>query len=228
MPHETAAITRARTMDLPTLTVHEIFSSLQGETTEAGRPCTFVRLTACDLRCTWCDTPHAFTGGTKRTIESIVDEVRERGIPFVTVTGGEPLLQPQAGPLVTALADAGFEVQVETGGHRDISVVDPRARVILDLKAPGSGEAHRMDWANVARLRPHDQVKLVIADRADYDWALGVLRERLVDFRGVVLVQPVTGVQDPAQLAEWVVADKLPVRFTIQLHALLWPGRTGV
>jgi 7-carboxy-7-deazaguanine synthase len=209
------------------LTVHEIFTSLQGETTEQGRPCTFVRLTACDLRCAWCDTPHAFTGGTKREIADVVAEVRDRGVRFVTVTGGEPLLQAEAPALVTALLDEGFEVQVETGGHRDVAPVDARARIILDLKAPDSGEHDSIRWANLAELRPHDQVKLVLASRRDYEWARDLRRGILRD-RPVVLLQPVTGILDPATLATWILDDKLDVRFTLQLHALLWPGKTGV
>jgi len=212
----------------PTLVVHEVFTSLQGETTASGRPCTFVRLTGCDLRCRWCDTPHAFTGGTRRAVADVVDEVRGRGVPFVTVTGGEPLLQPACRALVAALADAGCEVQVETGGHRDVAGLDPRARVILDVKLPDSGESEAMRWENLALLRPQDEVKLVIASRRDYDVARAVVAERLAGFPGAVLFQPVTGELSPTELAEWILADRLPVRLTIQLHALLWPGRTGV
>jgi 7-carboxy-7-deazaguanine synthase len=213
---------------MASLTVHEIFTSLQGETTEQGRPCTFVRLTACDLRCRWCDTPQAFTGGTKRSIADVVREVEQRGVRFVTVTGGEPLLQPAAPELVRALLDGGFEVQVETGGHHDVTVLDRRARVIMDVKAPGSGESASTRWENVAELRPHDQVKLVLASREDYEWARRTIAERLRGFGGTVLLQPVTGELDAAALAGWIVEDRLDVRFTIQLHALLWPGRTGV
>lgn len=209
------------------LTIHEIFTSLQGETTEQGRPCTFVRLTACDLRCTWCDTPHAFTGGTKREIEEILADVAGRGVRFVTVTGGEPLLQPETPLLVAALLDAGNEVQVETGGHRDITVLDRRARIILDLKAPDSGEHASIRWANVDALRPHDQVKLVLATRRDYEWARDLRRGRLAG-HPTVLLQPVTGMLEPKLLAEWMLGDRLDARFTLQLHALLWPGRTGV
>ncbi len=209
--------------------VHEVFTSLQGETTEQGRPCTFVRLSACDLRCSWCDTPQAFTGGTRQRIAAIVDDVKARAVPFVTVTGGEPLLQPAAPALIAALLDAGFEVQVETGGHRDITVVDRRARLIMDIKAPGSGEGGSLRRENLPALLPHDQVKLVLASRADYEWARDVIDRDLRDFAGTVLLQPVTGVLDPTSLANWILADGLArVRFTLQLHALLWPGRTGV
>ena len=210
------------------LTINEIFTSLQGETTETGRPCTFVRLTGCDLRCGWCDSEHAFYEGSKRSVEDIVADVAARGVPFVTVTGGEPLAQPGCGALVKALLDAGCEVQVETGGHRDIAGLDRRARIILDLKAPGSGETERMHWPNVAALLPHDQVKMVLTSREDYEWARAILRERLPGFSGPVLLQPVTGVLPPADLARWILDDRLPVRFTLQLHQILWPGQRGV
>ena len=207
------------------LTIHEIFTSIQGETTETGRPCTFVRLTACDLRCRWCDTPHAFTEGEKRSLDEILADVASRGIRFVTVTGGEPLLQAGCIDLVRALLDAGHEVQVETGGHRDVTVLDRRARVILDLKAPDSGESAQMRWENVAALLPHDQVKIVLASRADYEWARDVIRERLGSVIGPVLLQPAAGILAPAELAEWILADRLAVRLTLQLHKILWPGK---
>ena len=210
------------------LTVHEIFVSLQGETTATGRRCGFVRLTGCDLRCGWCDTEHAFTGGRKASVAEIVAEVMGLGVAFVTVTGGEPLLQADCLPLVSSLLDEGLEVQVETGGHRNVGELDERARIILDLKAPGSGESASTDWANLARLRAGDEVKMVLADRADYEWARAVLQESLASSELEVLFQPVTGSLDPAALAGWILEDALEVRFSIQLHALLWPGRTGV
>lgn len=210
------------------LTVHEIFVSLQGETSASGRRCAFVRLTGCDLRCGWCDSEHAFTGGRKLGVDEILSRVRELGVLFVTVTGGEPLLQPDCPALVSALLDEGFEVQVETGGHRDVSVLDERARRIVDLKAPGSGETQSIDWDNIPRLRAGDEVKMVLADRADYEWARRVLAERLDAFEGEVLFQPVTGRLESARLADWILEDGLEVRFTLQLHAHLWPGRTGV
>lgn len=209
------------------LVVHEIFTSLQGETTEAGRPCTFVRLTGCDLRCGWCDTEHAFHGGERRSVDAILAEVERREVSFVTVTGGEPLLQPACGALVTALVDAGHEVQVETGGHRDVSGIDPRARLVVDVKLPGSGEHARMHWSNLDVLRPTDQLKLVIADRADYEVARQLVRDR-PGITATWLFQPATGVLEPAALADWIVQDRLPVRFTLQLHHVLWPGRRGV
>ena len=210
------------------LTIHEIFVSLQGETSSSGRRCGFVRLTGCDLRCGWCDSEHAFTGGRKASVQEIVDEVLELGVRFVTVTGGEPLLQADCPALVTALLDAGLEVQVETGGHRDVGVLDERARVILDLKAPGSGESASTDWENPGRLGLGDEIKMVLTGRQDYEWARDVLRGRLSGFEGEVLFQPATTVLAPSQLADWILEDALEVRFTIQLHAHLWPGRTGV
>ena len=210
------------------LTVHELYVSLQGETTESGRRCAFVRLTGCDLRCSWCDSEHAFTGGTKRSVAEVVAEVLATRVRFVTVTGGEPLLQPDCPALVSALLDEGLEVQVETGGHRDVSALDRRARIILDLKAPGSGEAGAMRWENLDALKPSDQVKLVLASRGDYEWARELVRGRLAGLEGEVLLQPVTGVLEPRELAEWILEDELEVRLTIQLHALLWPGRRGV
>ena len=214
-------------IDSTLLTINEIFTSLQGETTEAGRPCTFVRLTGCDLRCAWCDTPHAFHEGAKRGIDDVVAEVEARGVRFVTITGGEPLLQPGCPALVRRLLDLDFEVQVESGGHRDVTVLDPRTRIILDVKPPDSGETGRMRWENLDALRPTDQVKLVIASRRDYEWARDVLRERLSGFAGPVLFQPATGVLAPHELADWIVEDRLPVRFTLQLHQVLWPGERG-
>jgi 7-carboxy-7-deazaguanine synthase len=211
------------------LTVHEIFSSIQGETSESGRPCTFVRLTGCDLRCSWCDTEYAFTGGGKMSVGEIVAAVEAKGLPFVTVTGGEPLLQSGAFSLVEALLDAGLEVQVETGGHRPVRGLDPRARIILDWKAPGSGESERMHGENLAQLREGDQVKLVLASREDYEWALALLQGPLADIPAQVLVQAVTGGEmQPAELAGWVVDDRLDVRFCLQLHQILWPGQRGV
>ena len=210
------------------LTVNEIFTSLQGETTASGRPCTFVRLTGCDLRCTWCDTEHAFHEGRKRDLADVLADVRSRGVRFVTVTGGEPLLQPGCPALVAALVDAGYDVQVETGGHRDVAVLDRRARIIMDVKPPASGEAGTTRWENLMRLSARDEVKFVIASRGDYEWCRDVLAERFRDFAGPILFQPATGVLPPQHLAEWILEDRLPVRLTIQLHQVLWPGQRGV
>ncbi len=205
------------------LTVNEIFYSIQGESSHAGRPCVFVRLTACDLRCRWCDSPYAFHEGAKRSIDDIVAEVTGHGCGLVEMTGGEPLLQKEVYPLMERLHDAGMQVLVETGGHRSIEHVPAHATVIMDVKCPGSGEAHRHDAGNFARLRRHDEVKFVIRDRADYDYAREVLtREGLGAKVAGVLFSPVHGVLDPKTLSEWVLADRLPVRVQLQAHKYIW------
>jgi 7-carboxy-7-deazaguanine synthase len=205
------------------LVVNEVFFSIQGEGTRAGRPCVFVRLTGCPLRCTWCDTAYAFYEGQRREIDEVVAEVEAFPARLLTLTGGEPLAQGDAFPLVTRLADRGFEVLVETSGHVPIEKLDPRAVAILDVKAPGSGEAGRMHPQNLDRLRAQDEVKLVLADRADYEWA----RERVRDPRlrgATVLFSPVHGRLDPGELGRWILDDGLPVRLQVQLHKVLWPG----
>lgn len=205
------------------LTVNEIFYSIQGESTRAGRPCVFVRLTACDLRCSWCDTPYAFTGGQKRTVEEVIAEVGRFGCRLVEVTGGEPLLQPDVYPLMERLLAGGFAVLLETGGHRSIAKVPPGVIAIVDVKCPGSGEADKVDWDNMARLRSHDEVKFVIKDRADYEFArAAVERHDLASRAAAVLFSPVHGALDPRDLAEWVLADRLPVRVQLQVHKYIW------
>jgi 7-carboxy-7-deazaguanine synthase len=209
------------------VTLNEIFFSIQGESTYAGRPCVFVRLTACDLRCTWCDTPYAFHEGAKRSVESIVAEVDGFDCPLVEVTGGEPLLQEDVYPLMRALVDRGKTVLLETGGHRSTERVPADVVTILDVKCPGSGEAGRMDWGNLDRLRPHDEVKFVIADRGDYDYACDVLRRfDLTRRAAAVHYSPVHGVLAPRGLSEWVLADQLPVRVQLQLHKYIWSPET--
>ncbi|WP_447975279.1 7-carboxy-7-deazaguanine synthase QueE [Nitrospira sp. Kam-Ns4a] len=209
--------------------VTEIFYSIQGESSHAGQPCVFVRLTGCPLRCAWCDTAYAFHGGTEMTQDQVLAAVRAYGCPLVEITGGEPLHQPEAVPLITALCDEGYEVLVETSGAINIEPVDRRAHVILDLKCPGSGMTDRTDWGNVDRLGSKDEVKFVIKDRADYDWAVSVLRQHRLDARCTVLFGPVFGELDPRQLAEWILADRLPVRFQLQLHKYVWaPDMRGV
>ena len=212
------------------LTVNEIFYSIQGESTYAGRPCVFVRLTACDLRCSWCDTPYAFHEGRKRSLDDVLAEVDGFECPLVEVTGGEPLLQEEVYPLMQRLLDRGRTVLVETGGHRDTSRVPEPVVTILDVKCPGSGEAARMEWDNLQRLRPHDEVKFVVKDRADYEYARDVIsRHRLADRAAAIHLSPVHGVLDSRTLSEWVLADKLPARVQLQIHKFIWdPGTRGV
>jgi 7-carboxy-7-deazaguanine synthase len=212
------------------LTVNEIFYSIQGESTYAGRPCVFVRLSACDLRCTWCDTPYAFTEGTKWTVEGVVDLVDRYDCGLVEVTGGEPLLQEDVYPLMQRLVDRGKTVLLETGGHLSTERVPEAVRKIVDIKCPGSGEAGRVDWANIDRLSATDEVKFVIKDRADYEFARDAVRRLSIAQRcAAVLFSPVHDVLDPRTLAEWVLADDLPVRLQLQLHKYIWdPAARGV
>jgi 7-carboxy-7-deazaguanine synthase len=210
-------------MSTDTLVIHEIYRSVQGESSFAGRPCAFVRLTGCNLRCSWCDTPQAFSGGTRLSRAEVAARVLALQTPLVLVTGGEPLLQPAVLPLMSALCDAGKTVLLETSGERDIAAVDARVHRIVDLKAPGSGEVERNRWANLAHLTPHDELKIVLRDRADYEWARDVIaRERLAERAGEVLLSCVHGVLDPRALVEWVLADGLPVRVQLQLHKYIW------
>jgi 7-carboxy-7-deazaguanine synthase len=212
------------------LTINEIFYSIQGESTYAGRPCVFVRLTACDLRCTWCDTAYAFHEGHKQTLDEVLAEVNRYDCPLVEVTGGEPLLQDEVYPLMERLLEHGRTVLIETGGHRTTERVPEQVITILDVKCPGSGEAHRNDWSNLARLRPHDEVKFVIKDRADYEYARDVIaRHALAGRAAALLFSPVHGVLDPKQLSEWVLADRLPARVQLQVHKYIWdPNTRGV
>jgi len=212
------------------LTIHEIYVSIQGESTHAGRPCTFVRLTACDLRCRWCDTPYAFTGGRKMTVAEVVDEVRRLGCPVVEITGGEPLLQRDVYALMEALVAARHTVLLETGGHVPVDQVPDEVVTILDVKCPGSGESDRMHWPNLAQLSKTDEVKFVIADRADFDYATDVVtRHSLAGRVRAVLFSPVHGELAPAELARWIIEAKLPVRLQIQAHKYIWsPEARGV
>jgi 7-carboxy-7-deazaguanine synthase len=209
------------------LTVHEIYLSVQGESTHVGRPCVFVRLTACDLRCRWCDTPYAFTGGRKMPIDEVVDAVRAHGTNLVEITGGEPLLQKEAPDLMQRLIDAGFEVMLETGGHRPIDDVPAAVVKIVDVKCPASGEAGKMYWPNLDRLAPHDEVKFVIQDRADFDYACDVVnRHALADRVAAVLFSPVFGGLEPRDLARWILEDKVPARLQLQTHKYIWAPET--
>ena len=210
------------------LRITEIFLSLQGEARDIGWPTVFVRLTGCPLRCQYCDTAYAFHGGQWRGIESILDEVASQGVRHVCVTGGEPLAQKRVIGLLTRLCDAGYTVSLETSGALDIGEVDSRVSRIVDLKTPGSMEMHRNLWSNVALLTARDQVKFVICSRADYDWAKDIVDEHALTARCDVLFSPSFTQINPRDLADWIVADRLPVRFQLQLHKVLWddaPGR---
>jgi 7-carboxy-7-deazaguanine synthase len=212
------------------LTINEIFYSIQGESSYAGRPCVFVRLTACDLRCAWCDTEHAFHEGRKQSLDEVLADVDRLGCPLVEVTGGEPLLQEAVYPLMRSLLDRGSTVLLETGGHRSTARVPEGVITILDVKCPGSGETHRNDWSNLERLRPHDEVKFVVKDREDYEFARDVIAEYGLGERAeAVHLSPVHGVMNLRLLSEWVLADRLPVRVQVQLHKYIWdPGTRGV
>ncbi len=206
------------------LTVNEIFYSIQGEASRAGEPCVFVRLTACDLRCTWCDTPYAFHEGRKRSIEDVVAEVEGHDCRLVEITGGEPLLQDDVYPLMDTLMARGFTVMLETGGHRPISRVPKAVVKIMDVKCPGSGEAEKNHWGNIDALSAHDEVKFVVRDREDYDYACDVIARHGLPTRvSTILLSPVHGVLEPRTLAEWMLADHVPARLQLQLHKLVWP-----
>lgn len=213
--------------DVDQIRVHEIYESIQGESTFAGLPCTFVRLSRCNLRCRWCDTPQAFEGGTEMSRAAVLEKALSFQTPLVELTGGEPLLQEGAIPLLRELCDAGRTVLLETSGERDISLVDPRVHRIMDLKAPGSGESRRNRWENVAHLSSRDEVKIVLADRADYEWAKGVIEEHGLERRvNEVLLSPVWGELDPKDLVKWVLEDDMPVRVQIQMHKVIWDADT--
>ena len=209
------------------LTVNEIFHSVQGESTRAGVRCVFVRLTACDLRCSWCDTPYAFHEGRKMSIQEVLETVASYECPTVELTGGEPLLQKDVYPLMAALLETGHTVLIETGGHVNIGQVPGDVIKIVDVKCPGSGEAHRMDWDNLSKLAAHDEVKFVIRDREDYEYARDVLTRYALERRcAAVLFSPVHDVLNARQLAEWVLADRLPVRVQLQVHKYIWDPQT--
>lgn len=209
--------------------ITEIFHSIQGESSFAGRPCVFIRLTGCPLRCTWCDSEYTFYGVTEMALDDVLAQVRSYGCRLVEVTGGEPLHQPEAFTLIERLCAGDYEVLVETSGAIDIAPVDPRAHIIMDVKCPGSGMMDRMDWKNLDRIARKDEVKFVIKDRADYEFARTITERHNLAGRCPILFSPSFGELDPRQLAEWVLADKLPVRVQLQLHKFIWdPQARGV
>jgi 7-carboxy-7-deazaguanine synthase len=213
-----------------TLVIHEIYASIQGESTFAGLPCTFVRTTGCNLRCVWCDTPQAFYGGTRMRREDVLARALATGTKLVELTGGEPLLQPGTLPLMRELCDAGRTVLIETSGEADVSKVDPRVHKIMDLKAPGSGESRRNRWSNLFHITPRDELKFVLASRADYEWMRGIIREWSLGERTPnLLASTVFGSLATRDLVAWVLEDALPVRVQLQMHKYVWqPDATGV
>lgn len=226
-----STIRKANSKIAQVLRVTEIFHSIQGESTHAGRPCTFVRLTGCPMRCTWCDSEYTFTGGDHFTVEAILEKVREFGCPLVEVTGGEPLAQREAFDLIKRLCDEGYEVLIETGGYVSTAAVDSRARIILDVKCPASGEAARNHWENLDRLRAQaDEVKFVIADRADWEFATEIIAKYQLEKRAkAILISPAWGQIDLQELADWIVQSRLKVRMQLQLHKYIWgPDVHGV
>lgn len=213
---------------MTSLRIFEIFHSLQGESSRVGLPTVFVRLTGCPLRCGYCDTEYAFHGGSTQTLEEILQEVGQYEAQYVCVTGGEPLAQKACHDLLTALCDAGYSVSLETSGAMDISQVDARVSVIMDIKTPGSGEESKNLWTNIPYLKAKDEVKFVLADRADYDWAKQVIEKYQLTEKSPVLFSPVYKTLPPADLAKWVLEDHLPVRMQLQLHKILWGEKPGV
>jgi len=209
------------------LRITEIFFSLQGETRRTGLPTVFIRLTGCPLRCSYCDTAYAFAGGQSHTLSAILKQVEQYTPRYVTVTGGEPLAQKNCLPLLAALCDAGYQVSLETGGALDISGVDARVMRVLDIKTPASGEVEKNRWENMALLTPHDEIKFVLCDENDYLWARQILSQHQLADKCEVLFSPAQGVLNPTQLAEWILRDRLPVRFQMQLHKMLWNNAAG-
>lgn len=209
------------------LRISEIFYSLQGETSRVGLPTVFVRLTGCPLRCNYCDTAYAFTGGLSMTLQAIIDEVKRYPTRYVTVTGGEPLAQKNCLPLLRILSDAGYQVSLETSGALDVSTVDKRVMKILDIKTPASGEVEKNLWSNLEYLNAQDEIKLVLCDEADYSWGKKLLVEKNLTARCEVLFSPAQGQLSPTDLADWILRDQLPVRMQLQLHKILWGNVAG-
>jgi 7-carboxy-7-deazaguanine synthase len=229
-PENAHRVALLRTVPAGELLIHEIYQSVQGESTFAGLPCVFVRCSVCDLRCKWCDTPHAFNQGERMSRSAVLEKTLSFGCPLIELTGGEPLLQPDVFPLMTELADAGKTVLLETSGAHDIGPVDQRVHIILDLKCPDSGECHGNLWSNLDILKPTDQIKFVIASKRDWDWTANVIRERKLDERFTCLVSAVFGAVEPVELVEWLLTSGLHrVRVQLQLHKYIWePTKRGV
>jgi 7-carboxy-7-deazaguanine synthase len=206
--------------------ISELFTSIQGETSFAGLPFTFVRLTGCNLRCSYCDTRYAYEEGSDYSLDEIVTEVTKRAVPRVVITGGEPLLQDETYTLCSRLLDQGFTVLLETNGSILIKDVDPRVHRILDLKCPGSGMDNRMDFKNIRHLTERDEVKFVISNRKDFEWALAAIKQHALQGRAHLLFSPVYGRLDPGELAEWILRERLNVRLQLQLHKHIWPDKT--
>jgi 7-carboxy-7-deazaguanine synthase len=214
----------AETIEAATLLVNEIFYSIQGESTHAGRSCVFVRLTGCNLRCDWCDTEYAFSEGRRMTVAEVVAQVDAYRCPLAEITGGEPLLQDAVHPLMLAMIERGLSVMIETSGASDVSRIDPRVIKIMDLKCPGSGECKKNRWSNLDHLSARDEVKFVISDRADYEWARDVVESRALSERvNAVLFSCAFGRLEPARLAAWILEDRIPARLQLQIHKHIWP-----
>jgi 7-carboxy-7-deazaguanine synthase len=209
------------------LRITEIFHSLQGESSRVGLPTVFIRLTGCPLRCVWCDTEYAFSGGKSWPLQDVLAKVASFACPVVCVTGGEPLAQKDCTTLLTALCDAAYAVSLETSGALDLADVDRRVAKVMDIKAPGSGEAEKNLWSNLAHLTPRDEIKFVLASQTDYDWAIQIVRQKALHEICPVLFSPVPGQLDPALLADWILRDRLPVRYQLQLHKILWGSAQG-
>lgn len=216
-------------MESLSLRITEVFHSIQGESLSAGKPTVFVRLTGCPLRCNYCDTAYAFEGGERHLLEQLIERVLDYRCGDVCITGGEPLAQPNVLPYMKALADTGLNLSIETSGALPIDAIDTRVRVVLDLKTPASGEQHRNLYENIPHLKPCDEVKFVLCDRADYEWArLTLDRYQLVERVAAVHFSPSQGELDPAELAEWILADRAPVRLQLQQHKVIWGDKQGV
>jgi 7-carboxy-7-deazaguanine synthase len=211
------------------LIITEIYASVQGESSYAGIPCTFVRLTGCPLRCRWCDTAYGFSGGTEMDLDAILSRITELGLPLVELTGGEPLAQQNCALLAERLIAMGHRVLIETGGSEDVGVLPPKTHIIMDIKCPGSLMHERNLWANLDRLKPTDEIKMVVADRADFDWALKIILDHNLTSRFNVLLSPAFGLLQPKDLAEWMVSEKLNARLNLQQHKYIWhPRAKGV